>query len=379
MKYLPVGFCHWKIRNGKTAEKPVRFRGFERQLLTHRVIGLAEDCSEMTAGKSMRQILTADIGGTNSRFSHFEWDPEGGLRQVKSIWLKTKAYESFSELMKDFGERAFTLKPEKALIAVFAVAGPVEGGTYADPPLISWDVDVSEADVDFGLRNCLLINDFVAQAFACRSPVGEAATRVVPGTLDQDGTVAVVGAGTGFGLAALVPDGYGGHVAMPSEGGHATFPFEGEEEHGYAGFLRIETGEIYATPNTVVSGRGLSLVHQYLTGDALSPEAVSAHIEKASKTLQWFSRFYARMARNFALQTVATGGLYIAGGVAAKVPKIVTHGAFMEEFRRSESSANLLERIPVFLNANEESGLWGAAVRGVQELKRMGRRDGPTD
>jgi glucokinase len=330
-------------------------------------------------GESMRQILTADIGGTNSRFSHFEWDPEGRLQRVKSIWLETKAYDSFPELMKDFRASDFTLRPEDAEIAVFAVAGPVEGETYADPPLISWDVDVSRAEVQFGLRKCLLINDFAAQAFACRSAVGEAATRVVPGTVARGGTVAVVGAGTGFGLAALVPDGYGGHVAMPSEGGHASFPFEGEEEHGYAQFLRAETGEVYATPNTVVSGRGLSLVHKFLTGDALPPEKVSARIEKASKTLLWFSRFFARVARNFALQTVATGGLYIAGGVAAKVPKVVTHGAFLDEFRRSESMANLLQRIPVFLNANEESGLWGAAVRGMQELSRMARADQSVD
>jgi glucokinase len=335
--------------------------------------------SKMKQSDSMRQILTADIGGTNSRFSHFEWDQAGGLRQVNSIWLETKAYGSFPELMKDFRERAFTLKPEQAEIAVFAVAGPVEGRTYADPPLISWDVDVSRAGAEFGLRNCLLINDFVAQAFACLSPVGEAATRVVPGTVERGGTVAVVGAGTGFGLAALVPDGYGGHVVLPSEGGHATFPFEGDDEHGYAAFLAAETGEIYATPNTVVSGRGLSLLHKYLTGDALAPEEVSARIENAPKTLLWFSRFYARMARNFALQTVATGGLYVAGGVAAKVPEMVTHGAFQEEFRRSDSMAHLLARIPVFLNANEESGLWGAAVRGVQALSRTARADRSAD
>lgn len=321
----------------------------------------------------MKKILAADIGGTNSRFSHFEWDPENGLHQVKSIWLETKDYGSFPELMKDFGVSDFTLKPEGADVAVLAIAGPVEGGTYADPPLISWDVDVSSAEADFGLRNCLLINDFVAQAYACRSPVAQKATQVVPGTVEPDGTVAVVGAGTGFGLAALLPDGYGGHVAVASEGGHASFPFDGEGEHGYAEFLRTETGEVYATPNTVVSGRGLSLIHQYLTGESLSPEEVSAHINETSETLQWFSRFYARMARNFALQTVARGGLYIAGGVAAKVPKIVTHATFLEEFRRSDSMAHLLSKIAVFLNANEESGLWGAAVRGAQELKRMER------
>jgi glucokinase len=276
-------------------------------------------------------------------------------------------------LMKDFRGRAFTLKPEELEVAVFAVAGPVQGGTYADPPLIAWDVDISKAEAEFGLRKCLLINDFVAQAFACRSPVGEAATQVVPGTVDPNGTVAVVGAGTGFGLAALVLDGHGGHVAVPSEGGHATFPFEGDAEHGYAVFLAAETGEIYGTPNTVVSGKGLRLIHKYLTGEERSPEEISAHIEDAPETLLWFSRFYARMARNFALQTVATGGVYIAGGVASKLPGIVTHSIFLEEFRRSDSMADLLAKIPVFLNANEESGLWGAAVRGVQELTRTVR------
>jgi glucokinase len=321
----------------------------------------------------MRKILTADIGGTNSRFSCFEWDPKGGLRQVKSVWLETGAYASFPELMKGFRASDSPLEPEEADIAVFAVAGPVEGGTYADPPLISWDVDVSRAEAQFGLRKCLLINDFAAQAFACRSPVGENATRVVPGTVDPDGTVGVVGAGTGFGLAALVQDGYGGHVAVASEGGHASYPFEGDEEHGYAAFLASETGEIYATPNTVVSGKGLSLVHKYLTGETLPPEEVSARFGKAPETLLWFSRFFARVARNFALQTVATGGLYIAGGVAAKVPKIVTHSAFLKEFRRSESMAHLIQKIPVFLNANEESGLWGAALRAVQELSRTSR------
>ena len=81
------------------------------------------------------------------------------------------------------------------------------------------------------------------------------------------------------------------------------------------------------------------------------------------------ARFYARACRNYALQVLARGGVYIAGGVAAKAPVLVTHPEFEAEFRRSPTMAHLLAKIPVFLNRNEESGLWGAALAGVQKLR----------
>jgi glucokinase len=72
--------------------------------------------------------------------------------------------------------------------------------------------------------------------------------------------------------------------------------------------------------------------------------------------------------RNFALQLLAYGGVYITGGVAAKLPQLVTHVEFKVSFRSSAIMAGELRKIPVFLNANEESGLWGAAFYGQQQL-----------
>jgi glucokinase len=316
----------------------------------------------------MKNILTADIGGTNSRFAHFKIGLDGALALVETKWLKTHDSPSFADLLDSLWKSNFGLTAEKTDMAVFAVAGPVERNVYSNPPYISWDIDIASAHSDFGLSHCVLMNDFLAQAFACRSPVIESTVQVLKGEVDPEAPLAVLGAGTGLGMAALVPDRSGGYVAVPSEGGHSIFPFESAREWDYMGFLKREVGEDYNTGNTVVSGRGLRLLHKYLTGEDLAPQEVAKRLGDDSETLAWAARFYGRACRHCALQVVARGGVYIAGGVAAKLPALVMHRAFADEFRFSSSMGELLRKIPVFLNRNEESGLWGAAVAAGQYL-----------
>ncbi|MFC1769757.1 glucokinase [Nitrospirota bacterium] len=314
-----------------------------------------------------RSILAADIGGTNSRFAYFTFD--GTLTLRDTIWLSTREADSFNGLVKTLRASEFPLKPYNADICSFAVAGAVErGGTYSNPPLIDWDIDVNSTE---GLSRCELLNDFVAQAHACLSPIAGAAETVLEGVPVKGGTIAVLGAGTGLGKAALVKDEYGGYYyPMPSEGGHADYPFIGEREYVYRAFLAEATGSEDITPNTVVSGRGLSFLHQFLTGVILSPEDVSATLDTESETCRWFARFYGRLAKNFVLDTLATGGLYIAGGIAAKVPMLVKHPEFEREFTSSNTYAALLGNIPVKLISDQDSGLWGAAYHGKTVLER---------
>ncbi|NIO05869.1 MAG: glucokinase [Proteobacteria bacterium] len=318
----------------------------------------------------MKNILTADIGATNSRFAHFEVDQKGKLSLVGTQWLKTQESGSFGNLLEQLQSRDFPLGTEGADIGVIAVACPVERGVYCSPPYISWDIDLSTAQKKLGLNRSFLINDFVAQAFACRSPIAEAAEQILPGQRVFNATVAVIGAGSNLGKAALVPDGSGGFVAVPSEGGHVNFPFVSDREFEFQEFLLRELGEEYVTANTVVSGRGLSSIHRFLTGETLKPQEVTAKFTPNSESLVWAARFYGRACRNYALETLALGGLYISGGVAPKVPSLVTHEAFATEFRSSRTLSAVLEKIPVYLNKNEESGLWGAAFLGLQELKK---------
>ncbi len=321
----------------------------------------------------MSNILAADIGGTNSRFAHFTADRDGLLRLVETLWLDTTRVKSFPELLQKLWDSEFPLKPEEVHAAAFAIAGPVErGGVYSNPPLISWDVDVSEP-AKLGLSHAVLVNDFVAQAYACRTEPGEHALEILPGRVDPDGSLGVMGAGTGLGKAILTPDGRGGFLAVPSEGGHAAFPFLSGPEYEYQTFLQKSTGFSYLTGNVVLSGRGLRLLQMFLKGEELSPADVASKEfnDPSSRTLEWFSRFYGRAARNFALEALSVGGLYIAGGIAARNPVILSHPAFEEEFRSSPEHQVLMGRIPVFLVTDEQSGLWGAALRGLLELKEV--------
>jgi len=317
----------------------------------------------------LKTIFTADIGGTNSRFAAFRLDGDQHLTHAASKWLQTGQARSFSGLLETLSNSDFPVSMAEAQIAVIAVAGPIEDQRFSRPPNIAWDIDVSNACEDFGISDCRLVNDFVAQAFACRSPVMASACQVVPGRIDAAAPLAVIGAGTGLGQAALVPLAHGGYTAVASEGGHKSFPFESASEIEYMNFLLQETGEPYVRAETVVSGKGLSLVHRFLTGERLAPAKVAAAVTDKSETLKWMARFYGRVSRNTALQFLAFGGIYIAGGVAAKVPALVTHREFERSFRHTATMTHVLEKIPVFLNTNEESGLWGAALLGAQLLQ----------
>lgn len=318
----------------------------------------------------MKNILAADIGGTNSRFAHFTLDPDGELTLAATRWLETSQSKSLPHLLELLNQSEFSLAVDQSDMAVLAVAGPVINGVYSNPPNIPWDIDLSGELKDFDAQRCFLINDFVAQAYACRSPISQSARQIIPGQIDSSALLAVIGAGTGLGMAALIPDGHGGYAAVPSEGGHCVFPFESRAEFEFMQFVRNELDAPYVETEYIVSGRGLSLIHQYLAGEKLTPAEISASVAHDSETLEWAARFYGRACRNYALQVLARGGVYIAGGVAAKMPLLVTHPAFERQFIHSKTMVSLLRKIPVYLIANEESGLWGAAYLAAQKLKQ---------
>jgi glucokinase len=317
----------------------------------------------------MKSILAADIGGTNSRFGHFRLDRDGTLALIGTKWLPTSEAESFARLLEQLRAGDFSLAPEQADMAVIAVAGPVEHGKFCAPPYISWDIDLTRAEERQSLREAYLINDFLAQAYACRSPLGKAVRPILAGEIVAAGTVGVLGAGTALGKASLIPLPDSRFQALPSEGGHAYFPFVSQREFAFQEFFREKSGRHHITGNLVVSGRGLRYLHWFLSGEELKPQEVTGSSEwEKSETLAWFAGFYGRICRDYALEVLTLGGLYIAGGVAAGNPEILTHANFKSEFLDSPTMGDLLAKIPVFLIANQDSGLWGAAFHGQQLL-----------
>ena len=323
--------------------------------------------------QAQRQILAVDIGGTNSRFAHFTTDEKGNLDLVSLIWLKTAVADSFSALLNRLRESDFPFAPRLADIVGIAIAGPITGGVRGNPPRIPWAIDIAHAGRDFGFRRAFLINDFVAQALCCLSPLGQSAEILLAGRPEPLSTIAVIGAGTGLGKAMLVPDGRGGYRAAPSEGAHAAFPFLGEREFAFQRFLLNARQLPEVTCDHVVSGSGLAAVHAFLTGQDLTPTEVAAQFSRHPETVEWFARFYGRACRNFALETLSRGGLYIAGGIAAQNPGIVRHGSFKKEFLTSAAMGGLLARMPVSLVSDRNSGLWGVAIKAAETLRRRSK------
>ena len=315
-----------------------------------------------------RSILTADIGGTNCRFALF--NANVGLRLERTAWHKTRDLHDLDDVLA-VCEHSLCFRPREADAVVLAVAGPVAGSlartTNADLVL-----NLEHAGRDHGLRRVCLINDFEAQAHACLTHPGENAQMIVPGKQDTtpaNARKAVLGAGTGLGTASLFRHTDGRWIALAAESGHAVFPFVGKEEAAFEAFTRKELDLPYVRGDDVLTGRGLSLLHQFLEGVRREPKDVAeAALQGDSPTLRWFSRFYARACRNWALTTLCRGGLYIAGGIAAKNPLVVTAPGFAETFLTSPAYGDLLRSIPVWLMTDENSGLWGAARLGADVL-----------
>ncbi|HEU6436372.1 MAG TPA: glucokinase [Nitratidesulfovibrio sp.] len=347
------------------------------------------------------RVLAADIGGTNSRFALYEPDgfPDGranGLAEgltkgnapgpqdcLCAARLLTAEAASFPDLLR----RAAAVRPDlftTPALLVLAVAGPVQGGRRCTPPNIPWAVDLNDPALRAPdmppLPPVLLINDFVAQAYACLRPAALDVVDVLDGRPVPDAPTAVVGAGTGLGKCLLLPPPADGMPprALPSEGGHALFPFTDEQEMAFAAFVRAHTGR-QVIGDLVVSGPGLRLLYAFHTGQWLQPEDVAARLmsgerdagsdrvppQVLSQVLSWFARFYGRVCRDYVLETLALGGLFVSGGVAAATPALVTHPAFAEAFRQSDTHAELLRRVPVRLVRSPDAGLLGAALYGA--------------
>lgn len=320
-----------------------------------------------------RHLFAADIGGTTSRFGFFVLD-DGDLapRASRTLRLPTAEASGFADLLS----RAFAAAPEYAPdwcdAGVFAVAGAVRGG-FCRPPNIAWSLDAREAGA-LGIARATLLNDFTAQAYGSRSPVAANALTLQPGRPDMPaGVAAVIGAGTGLGHCALVPDGEGGWIAAPSEAGHAGFPFVGREENAFGEHLRRALKLPFCHAEAVVSGAGLARLHAYVTGEDLPPAEVPARLAGSPRTVEVFARFYGRAARNYALSVLSLSGVMVTGGVAARSPELVEHPAFLAEFRNSLAYGDVLSGMAVRLNRHEDMGLFGAALYGAQLLRKAFR------
>lgn len=326
---------------------------------------------------AVQTILVADIGGTNCRLGFFKLQ-KNKLVMERAAWVETGSIATTESLMLAMG-RELDVKPEDASAVVVAIAGPVENLTSGR--LSNGNLMIDFAPLNKKVHRYYLLNDFIAQAYAVLSPVGENSKHIAgPQKSAHDGVRAVIGAGTGLGQARLIQlnsnmlEKTAQWLALPSENGHSVFPFANGAENDLHTFIRTKLNIPYATGDIAIAGRGLALLHEFLTGDKLTPAQVGGQfLSSDTHTLKWYSRLYARACRNWMLDTMCEGGLWIAGGIAAQNPLVITNQYFKDELYnvpyKSKQWYDFISGIPVFLIEDTNSGLWGAARFGQQEVE----------
>jgi glucokinase len=316
-------------------------------------------------------ILAGDIGGTKTLLGLF--DPASVRpRPVVIRSFPTLEYDDFTSMISAFVTEE-EVRRAPVDVACFGVAGPVIAEA-AELTNVPWRVDARRVATAFSLHRVNLLNDLQAMAYAV--PVlREAEVHVLQeGEPLRGGNIALIAAGTGLG-EALLHNVDGRFIPSPTEAGHADFAARTEREIALLRELTPRFGRVEV--ERVVSGRGLINVHGVThhdgckanvnLEDADAPAAISlAALERrcagCMEALDLFIEAYGAEAGNLALRSVATGGVFIGGGIAPKILPALTSGSFLRAFRAKTPLEGMLERMPVKVILNSEAALLGSAV-----------------
>lgn len=247
----------------------------------------------------------------------------------------------------------------------FAVAGPVaDDGRFAKITNLPWAIDAAALEREFSLGRLVLINDFAGVALGVTTQAPDQLVTLQAGEPSADGVKLVIGAGTGLGMALLVPEGDGFRV-LPGEGGHVGFAPQDETQVRIWAALMKEHGRV--TAERVISGPGLTAAHRILTGETVDPAEISERAlggdAATRRSVDVFLATFGAFAGDMALAVMARGGVYLAGGIAAKILPLMQAGTFLTAFNAKAEHADLVRRMPVQVAMDPEIGLQGAALR----------------
>lgn len=302
-------------------------------------------------------ILVGDIGGTNARLALTE---PGGTDPIAEWRVATTDFADFAAVLA-----AYLAKTGATITAgCLAVAGPIgDDGHSARLTNLPWLIDAPALEARFGLGRLNLVNDFAAAAMGVTVAPAESIVFLQEGAPLADAPRLVIGAGTGLGMAILVRQGDAWQV-LPGEGGHIAFAPLDEDQERVWHALRAAYGRV--TAERVVSGPGLAAIHRVLAGAELDPAEITrlALVDAdpaALDTLDVFLSAYGAFAGDMAMAVLARGGVFLAGGIAAKLLPILPASPFLPAFGAKAEHAGLARQMPVAVVTDPSLGLRGAA------------------
>jgi glucokinase len=339
----------------------------------------------------MTLLLTGDIGGTKTILQLVQTSGEN--REI--LYEKRYTSRDFPDLvpmvqqfLAEAGKSGEKIVPQKAC---FAIAGPVVNNTVKLTNL-TWLLDAKRLESELGIAPICLINDFAAVGYGVLGLGEKDLYTLQPGKPQSDAPIAVIGAGTGLGQGFLIHQG-DNYQVFGSEGGHSDFAPRAELEFQLLKYLLDKHDIQRVSVERVVSGQGILAIYQFLrdrsyaretpdigevvkaweqqagrTEKTVDPAAAisTAAIEKrdrlSEQTMQIFVESYGAEAGNLALKLLPYGGLYVAGGIAAKNLPLMQEGSFLRSFTSKGRMRVILEDVPVHIVLNSQVGLIGAAI-----------------
>lgn len=308
-------------------------------------------------------ILIGDIGGTNARFAILK----DAFAEPKFFEIaETEKFQSIDEAIQTNVLDRTSVQPKSA---VLAIAGPIDGDEI-DLTNCHWVIHPRRMIADLGLEEVVVINDFEAQALAISSLGEDAREEIGNGVHREGASRAVLGPGTGLGVAGLVRA-RNMWIPVAGEGGHIDLGARTERDREIWPHLTRIQGRV--SGEQILCGRGLvNLYTAICKADGVEavhtkPADVTQAVEagndpQAREAVDLFSVFLGRMAGDVALIFIARGGVYIAGGIFKRIMKLVDHGKIREAFEDKAPHSNLMREIPLYVITEPQPALAGLAA-----------------
>lgn len=321
---------------------------------------------------SNHKAILADIGGTNARFALTNQAGDIAHLQI----YKTANYSNLGDAAGAYLAYLKTQAVPVPSAAVFAVGTAVTSDQIVFPNS-PWSFSQSSLQLQMGLQKLLVINDFAAVAMSIphlkdheRQPIGG-------GQFLANQPIGVIGPGTGLGVASLIPNGQGGWIPVPGEGGHVTAPAIDDVE--WQVIQKLHDRYHHISVERIASGKGLVNVyeaiselddaaHEELSAEEISTRAIEGTCPVCQQTLDIFCNMLGTVAGNLALITGAFGGIYIAGGITPKILGYLQKSGFRERFEGKGRRREYMQLIPTYAITADNIAFRGLAAYANQYI-----------
>jgi len=307
--------------------------------------------------------IVADIGGTNARFSRVDL---ASLQLDKVAVYPCADFPTLAEALQFYRE-------QQGLTAIrhvaIAIACPVTGD-LVKMTNFSWQFSIEQMKQQLGLAQFIVLNDFTAVAMSLPAITDAELVKGGGGERDLSKPMAVLGAGTGLGVAHLIPTAHG-YIPLPGEGRHTDWTAQNEQEWFIQRYLSKHFGHV--SPERLLSGPGLESLYLALaayqelevpakSAAEIGKSAVEGNCELSKATVEQFMATLGGMAGDLALLLSTFGGVYVAGGIMPRFISLVEQSEFRSRFEAKGRFSSFNARIPTYIVTAEQPGLLGCAV-----------------